>query len=77
MGARSLLNPLTVVAVCAKCGSPMREKADLGAAMRAPLGRIWVYQCDGCGRRKTFVSPTSPIEDAVAQFGESALGGVA
>jgi hypothetical protein len=57
---------LLVIARCAACGGNMREKSDQGAFSKAPLGRLWSYECDSCGRKRTFVSQTSPIEQALA-----------
>ena len=70
-----MMRPL-VVASCVKCGGIMRERADRGAFQRAPLGRLWSYECDHCGRRKQFVSQTSPVEDALAHFDERSVLGV-
>jgi hypothetical protein len=44
----------------------MREKSDQGAFSKAPYGRLWTYECDSCGRKRTFVSQTSPVEQALA-----------
>lgn len=48
----------------------MREQLDKGAFSKAPFGRLWVYQCDSCGRKVQFCAPTSPIEQAYAKLGE-------
>lgn len=64
-----------VIAVCVKCGGHMREKVDKGAFPKTPLGRLWTYECDGCGRQRTFMSQVSPVEDAIAQMGEPAVLG--
>lgn len=76
MGIRPVANSVTVVAKCSRCMGTMREREDKGAFSKAPFGRLWIYECDGCGRRKTFVSQTSPIEAAAEQFGERAVAGV-
>lgn len=74
MGSVHISPPLKVIAICAKCGGCMREKKDLGAFSKAPLGRVWIYQCDNCGRERQFVSPTSPIEKAQKEAEACGLG---
>lgn len=56
---------IAVLARCKDCGGEMRERVDKGAFSKAPLGRLWIYECDRCGRRVQFCSPTSPLEAAV------------
>lgn len=62
---------LLVAAVCAKCGGTMRERADKGAFSKAPLGRLWTYECDNCGRTKTLCAPVTDPE-TIAQYGFTA-----
>lgn len=68
---------VTALAVCARCAGIMREKADAGVFSKTPLGRMWVYECDHCGRQKMTLTPLAKEQDIPSEFLVPGLAGIA